>query len=220
MVKDIIRNMRKDFRVEFREKSALQIAFSFAFIATLSVGLVMGGASTGARERSIILWLIMFFSAMSGLAHAFVREEEKGTALLLRLTSSPSAVFTAKLLFNLAFFLALQFLITLLFVFFVEGDVASPFPFALTILSGGTALASASTILSAMAARAGVRGALFPVMSLPITLPVLFAATGATAEAMERPGLAPGGDIIFLLAFSGAIIAVSYLVFEYIWIDE
>jgi len=89
LVIDVARNLRKDFRVEFREKSALRIAFSFAFIATLAVSLVAGGAALGARERSIILWLIMFFSAMSGLSHAFVREEERGTALLLRLSSSP-----------------------------------------------------------------------------------------------------------------------------------
>lgn len=220
MGRDIIRNLRKDLRVELREKSALNIAFAFAFISTLAVSLVAGGVSLGARERALLFWLIMFFSAMSGLSHAFVREEERGTALFLRLSSPPAAVLSAKLLFNLLFFLTLQAVIAPLYVFFMEGGVASPAGFALSALAGGAALASSATVLSAIAAKSGARGSLFTVISFPVMLPVLITAAGATAACIETPGTLAGSETVFLLAFSGAMIAVSYLIFEYIWIDE
>jgi heme exporter protein B len=220
LVREIIRNIRKDLCVDLREKSAVNIAFAFAFISTLAVSLVAGGAALGARERALLFWLIMFFSAMSGLSHIFVREEERGTSLFLRLSSGPHAVLTAKLLFNMVFFLALQTVIAPLFVFFMEGSVASPAGFALSVLAGGAALASSATVLSAMAAKSGARGALFTVISFPIMLPVLMTAAGATAASLETPGHLAGRETVFLLAFSGAMIAVSYLVFEYIWIDE
>lgn len=220
MASDVIRNLKKDLRVELREKSALYIAFAFAFISTLAVSLVAGGAALGARERALLFWLIMFFSAMSGLSHIFVREEERGTSLLLRLSSAATSVLTAKLLFNMLFFLALQAVIAPLYVFFMEGTVASPAGFAVAALSGGAALASAATVLSAIAAKSGARGSLFTVISFPVMLPVLITAAGATASSIETPGIIAGKEAVFLLAFSGAMIAVSYLIFEYIWIDE
>ncbi len=220
MLRDVIRNLTKDIRVELRERSAVAIALAFAAVSTIAAGIVTGGAALGALERSIILWLILFFSAMSGLSHIFVREEERETALLLRLTSTPGAVFTAKLIFNLLFFLALLLCVTPLFVFFIEGDIASPGAFAGVILAGGTALASAATVLSSMAAKAGGRASLFTVISFPVMLPVLMTAVASTAACMDRSAYAALGDIGFLLAFSGAVIAVSYLIFEYIWTGE
>jgi hypothetical protein len=56
---------------------------------------------------SALLWIILFFSAATGLPRAYVREEETGTALALRRVASAPIVLAGKTLFNFALFLAI-----------------------------------------------------------------------------------------------------------------
>ncbi len=78
----IFKNLRKDFLIEFRNRSAVNISFAFAGITTLSVSLACGGAALSPQIHSVLLWIIIFFSGMSGLSHIFIREEGEDFALL------------------------------------------------------------------------------------------------------------------------------------------
>jgi heme exporter protein B len=90
----------------------------------------------------------------------------------------------------------------------------------MTIFSAGFALSSASTVLSAIAAKSAMKGALFPVISLPVLLPVLIAAIRATGLCFEQSDISLPSEILFFLAFSGALISISFLIFPYIWNNE
>lgn len=220
MVREIASQLRKDFRVEFRNPFALNVSLSFAVISTLALSLAAGGIPLSPKMQAVLFWIIMFFCAMNSLSHVFVREEDQGTALFLRLNSRPAAVLTAKLLFNGALFLLLQIVIAPLFLFFLQLDVKSAGAFIAAVLAGGLALSSSVTVMGAIAARSGGRAALFTVISFPVVLPVLWTAIHATALSLER-GAGSGADgLLFLLAFSGVMVAVSYLLFESIWTEE
>ncbi|HQO02135.1 MAG TPA: heme exporter protein CcmB [Spirochaetota bacterium] len=219
MVKTIIAHIKKDFRIEFRNRYAVSVSFSFAFTTTLAISLAAGGIPFSPQTHAVILWVIMFFTAMSGLAHIFVREEDRGTSLFLRLNSPALAVFTAKLLYNVLLFFVLQCMILPVYLFFMQLDVQSPLFFLGYVFLGGIALSSSLTILAAIVARAGARGALFPVISLPVSLPVLWVVIQGTSRSLGRAGFSSPGDMVFLLAFSGTITAVSYLLFEFVWHD-
>jgi heme exporter protein B len=219
-VSEIRRAIRKDILVELRDRRSIFVVISFAVTTTISAGIASGGATLGTNERALLLWIITFFSAMIALAHSFTREEERGTALFLRISLSPGAVFLAKLMFNIFFFALLQLIITAAFVFFLEGPIASPGFFMMTIFSAGFALSSASTVLSAIAAKSAMKGALFPVISLPVLLPVLIAAIRATGLCFEQSDISLPSEILFFLAFSGALISISFLIFPYIWNNE
>ena len=49
----------------------------------------------------VLLWIILLFSVAAGLPRTFVQEEETQTAMALRLSATPSALFCGKLLYNL-----------------------------------------------------------------------------------------------------------------------
>jgi heme exporter protein B len=217
---DIIRNLKKDLKVEFRNSSALNISIAFAGISTLAISLATGGVPFSVKLQAVVLWIIMFFSAMNGLAHIFTREEEERTSLFLRLNTSLESIFLSKLIFNFLFFLVLQAVVCPLYIFFLQIEVKSPLLFLLVIFSGGISISSATTILGAMVSKAGGKGSLFTVISFPIILPVLWIAISATTEAMEKGDASGYSTIIFFLAFSGVIISLSFLLFRYIWIEE
>ncbi len=220
MVEEIVRNLKKDFRVEFRNRSALNLAVAFAGITTLAISLATGGVPFPANIQSVVLWIIMFFCAMNGLAHIFVREEEERTSLFLSLNSSHESIFLSKLIFNVIFFLVLQMIVCPLYIFFLQLQIKSPAVFILTILSGGICISAGTTILGAMVSKAGGRGSLFTIISFPVLLPVLWVAIATTTRSLEDEGYSNYGNIIFFLAFSGVIIAISFLLFRYVWVEE
>ena len=121
-----------------------------------------------------LFWVVIFFSAMSGLSRAFVSEEERGTSLTLQLISAPSTVFTGKLIFNLILVFCMNAVIALLYgALFSEFIVKNFLLFLITFVLGNIGLAVASTIIAAIIAKAGSKGSLYPVLSFPILLPLI-----------------------------------------------
>jgi heme exporter protein B len=215
----IYSNIKKDFIIEFRNRYAVGITLSFSVITTLAISLSYGGAAVPPRMLSVLLWLIMYFSAMNAASHVFIREEEENTSLVLRLFSSPDVILASKLIYNTAVLFALQLMITALYVFFMNVNIVSVPSFIAISAFGGLAISSSSTILSAMVARAGARGPLLTVISFPVTLPVLWVSINATARSLENTTFALE-SAAFLAAYSGIIITMSFALFGYIWIDE
>lgn len=215
----IYTHLTKDFLVEFRNRSAVNISFAFAGIITLAVSLASGGIKLSANIQSILLWIIIFFSGMSGLAHTFIREEEEGTSLFLAIHSIPEEVYISKLLFNLVFFIFITAAVTPLYIFFMQAFPVHLLHFTLALLCGSIAIASVSTILGAIVSKAENRGTLFTVISFPLMLPVLWIAIMTTTSCLETGAPPEIRSILFLLAFSGVIISASYMTFKFIWME-
>lgn len=216
----ILNNIKKDFLIEFRNRSAVNISFAFAGITTLSVSLAAGGAPFTPVVHAIIFWIILFFSAMSGLAHIFIREEEEKNSLFLSLYYSPEEIYLSKLIFNIILFLSISVIVTALYLFFLQVFPVYPLLFILTVLSGSVAIASITTILGAIVSKAGSGSSLFTVISFPILLPVLWTAISLTSVSIDGSGVQEYRNIVFLLAFSGVIVSVSYLTFKFIWTES
>lgn len=109
--------------------------------------------------------------------------------------------------------------ITPLFIFFMQVTVRNIAYFAGSVACGGLSIAAATTIMAAMVAKAGGKGSLFTILSFPVLLPVLWLSILATASSIEPSGHADYGTLFFLLAFSGFITAISFLLFRYVWQD-
>ena len=215
----VINSIKKDFLIEFRNRSAINISFAFAGITTLSVSLAAGGTSFTPMIHAIIFWIILFFSAMSGLSHIFVREEEEKNSLFLSLYYTPEEIYISKLIFNIILFLSISVIVTALYMFFLQVFPVYMFLFFLTVVSGSFAIASVTTILGAMVSKAGSGSSLFTVISFPILLPVLWTAISLTSVSIDGMGVQEYRNIVFLLAFSGVIVSVSYLSFKFIWTE-
>jgi len=220
LLNDTIKNIRKDIKVEFRNLYAVNLALAFAGISTIAISLVSGGVPFPVNIQSILLWIILFFSAMNGLAHIFIREVEEGTSLFLRLNSSIDAIYISKLIFNIFFFIIIETAVTVLFIFFLQVEIKNTAPFLLTVFSGGLAISSSTTLLGAMVSKAGGRGSLFTVISFPVLLPVMWISISSTTSALSEAHVQNYKNILFSIAFSGIIIILSMLLFKYVWIEE
>ena len=172
--------LAKDLKSEFRTRYALNAILMFALVTLTVVSFSVGGFSLNIRITSSLFWLVIFFSAMSGLAQVFVKEEESKTVHILKLVATPSTVLLGKLLFNLVLLLLLEIVIVPLFIIWMNVPILNLWLFLSVLLLGSLGLACATTIIAAIVSKAHVKGALFAVLSFPILLPLLITAIHGT----------------------------------------
>ena len=219
MLAEALAVFRKDWRAELRTRYALATIALFAVSTLVVAGLAFGPVGADPSERGVIppafLWVVLLFAAASGLPRAFVAEEEGRTAPALRLAARPDAVFAGKLLFAWSMLTALEALLVPLFLALVNLDLARPPLFLAGLLSGGYALAAASTLIAALVAEARGRGALFPVLAFPVLVPALLLAVEVTRAAILGPGA--DGLLVELLLYDAVLTVVGLLLFPAVW---
>lgn len=213
----------KDLRTELRTRYALNAMMLFA--ACTAVMVSIGTTFIGLRRteeflliQASLLWVALLFAAITGLSRGFVHEEEARTLAALRLAAPPTAVYLGKFLLNLALLALLGAITSLLFIVFVRVEVGSPLAFVAMLAAGSLCLASATTILAAIIAKASFKSALFAVLAFPLLVPPLVIAIQGTAVALDNSGLATAlPSLQFLVAFSVATFVASLLLFRFVW---
>lgn len=211
--------LEKDLRSEIRTRYG--ITTLGLFVVTV-VSLLAYSTAEEPLDRPIVsgmIWVLMFFTAMSGLGRGFLSEEERGTSLYLRLTAPTSAVYWGKLAGNVLYSLLSNYaIIALLAILMPAIHVGSGWLLFLIITIGSCGLGVVVTITSAIVAKAGTRTALLPVLSFPILLPLVMPGIQATLYALAGLTIADAwGDISMMIAHTGIVAIVSWLVFDVLW---
>lgn len=209
----------KDWRCELRTRYALNTLGLFALTTLIVVSFVLGPVGAvpelAVTVLPVVLWLIVLFAVTAGLPRVFVAEEETHTATALRLAATPSALFCGKLLYGLTVVVALEALITPLFVVLVQMPVERPWLLTAALLAGGYSLAAGSTLVAAMVAQARTKSALFAVLLLPVLVPGLLFAVQLTRIAIA--GEAPGMELRMLLLYDGTLTVAGFMLFPFVW---
>jgi heme exporter protein B len=211
----------KDLRSEIRTRYGIT---AVALFVVTSVALVAFATADEQLHRPVaagVLWVVMFFTAMSGLGRGFISEAERGTALYLQLSAPSTAVILGKLISNTIIAAISNLAVLALFVVFIGTiQIASPWILFLVLLVGSIGLAAVITITSAIVATAGTRSPLLPVLSFPVLIPLIMPGMNATLLAMADVGMADvWPDVALMLSHSGIVATMSYLVFEVVWTE-
>jgi len=212
--------LRKDILCEFRTRYAINAILLFGITTLTVVSFSVGQKNLPPEVYAALYWVIIFFSAMSGLAHVFVREEESKTSTILRLTADAIPVYLGKLGYNLLLLILLQIVIAPLFLTLTDAVLTDPALFIILLILGTVGLAGATTIIAAIISKASVKGALFAVLSFPILLPLLIGLISATTKAFSESGGGLGGassELQLLVSYGVVMITASIMLFEYVW---
>lgn len=208
----------KDIRCELRARHALSAILLFAVTSTVAVSFTLGAWGSKSAVASALLWLVIYFSAMSGLSRTFVREEEANTAAVLKLSAVPCSVYLGKLAFNFVILIAVEIIAVPLFVLLSGCSIGNWALFSALLVLGSLGLSAGATTTAAMVAKASVKGALFAAVSFPLLIPVLAISIHGTGIAMDlHPVGSAVGDIKLLVYYSGIVITASLMLFKFIW---
>lgn len=204
----------KDALIELRTRETLLPSLMFTLIVSVVFAFALDLAPATARAVAPgLLWATLAFAGVLALGRSFGAERDRGALDgLLLAPVDPTALYAGKLLGNLIFMLvtlavALPAFTVLLGVPLLT---ASLLPAALLGLLG---FAAAGTLFAALALSARARDVLLPVLFLPLAIPVILTATGATRFAL---GSAPTGSAVGVLAACDALyVTVAVLLFGY-----
>jgi len=206
---------RKDFKSELRSRYVINSLLMFVLVTISIIRFAIGDERIENEILTGLLWIVIFFSASSGLSRTFVKEEEKETSIALKLSTDSSSVIIGKLIFNLVLTFALNILILILFIL-----IKNLAGFVITMLLGNFGLVSASTIIAAIISKANSKGTLYPVLSFPVLLPLLLTAINATK--LAGAGVDTGklnGEILILISYSVVVTVASLMLFKFVWED-
>jgi len=212
---------QKDFHSELRTRYAINSLAMFIIVAISVILFSIGNESISPELTGGLFWVVIFFSAMSGLSRAFVSEEERGTTLTLQLIAPPATVFSGKLLFNLVLVFLMNIVISVLYsALFSEFYIKNFFLFALTFVIGNIGIAVSSTLIAAIIAKAGSKGTLYPVLSFPILLPLILTSVKLTTFAIDGTALSDAiFELLIIICYDIVMISASYILFDFIWKD-
>lgn len=213
--------LRKDLQLELRSRYVLNALLVFVLSALLVVTLAAGADRVDAHAQAGLLWIVILFSAGLGLGRAFVAEEERNTALLLRLNTTGSMVYAGKLAFSFLVVLAVNIVSTLAFLALLGVEPAHPGLLAVTLTIGTLGLSGATTLLAAIIARTARSGPLLPMLLFPLLMPLLLSAVNAThlslAHAARDAWTAAADALAAMTGFAGVVITASVLLFDFVW---
>lgn len=210
--------LQKDLRTEFRTRVGLSVLFLFALTTLVAVSYTLGPLGASPEVLAALLWVILFFTAMAGLSRAFVHEEETRTATALRLAAPPEAVYLGKFALNLLLLLGVELVVVPLFGLLMGLPIEKPGLLVGILLLGDWGIAEVSTLLAAMVAQARGKGALFAILALPLLLPLLIVAIGATRMAYYGEPFAEVFPAIkALVSYGGTMLVICLWLFRFAW---
>ena len=209
----------KDFKSELRTRYAINALAMFIIVAISVILFSVGNEKISPSLTGGLFWVVIFFTAMSGLSRVFVSEEERGTALTLQLIAAPSTVYTGKLIFNIILVFAMNTIIAVLYSAIFETFIIKNFVlFLASFVLGNIGLAASSTIIAAIIAKAGAKGTLYPVLSFPILLPLILTSVQLTLFSLDGISFERAKfELAIVVSYDIIMLTASYMLFDFIW---
>jgi heme exporter protein B len=218
-MKEISTLIWKEVTLEWRQRYALSgmllYVISTVFVCYLSFNLKRNFLTP--IVWNTLFWIILLFTAVNAIAKSFA-QERYGRLLYYYTLASPQAIIISKIVYNSVLMLVLAG-IGFGFYVFVMGNPVADFGFyLLSIGLGSVGFASVLTMVAGIASKAENSSTLMAVLSFPIILPMLLMTIRLAKNALDGLDRSVSMDeISTLLAIDAIVIALSYLLFPYLW---
>ena len=213
----------KDLLCEIRSRENISSMFFFALIVILIFSFTLSMDQKTARDLMPgILWISFSFTGIIGLGKSFLVEVQNDCLeQLLMVPMSKGAIYLGKLISNFLFMLAAEIILFPMFVIFFNLDVLEQTPMLLLIFFFGTlGLSALGTLFSAMTVQIRAREVMFPLLLLPLAVPVIIGAVEATRGGLnQEPLILYQHWIQLLVIFDVVFLITSYWLFEFILED-
>lgn len=218
-VSETINLIKKEIRIEWRQQYAINgillYLVSTIFVCYMSFNLKAG--TINPITWNALFWIIILFTAVNSISKSFIQESE-GRLLYLYTLAKAENIILAKVIYYSVLMMLLSLVGFLLYSFVMGNPIQDFTIFLLTTMLGSIGLASALTLLSGIASKAQNSSSLVAVLSFPVIIPLLLVLIKCSKNAID--GIERSlyyDDLGILVAINAIIIAVSYMLFPYLW---
>lgn len=219
-IQNSIAVFKKDLRIEFRTRFAMNTVLAFVIASLLLILFTLRAQNLDPTPKSGLVWIIILFAALSALGRSFITETDRHTYDLLRIYASGIVVYIGKLIYNIVFSLFINIITFIFYMFLMDLSIQSIPAFLIMLMLGTIGLNSVSTMTAAIVSQADRKGAVFSVLSIPLFIPLILLLSRITRSAFVEGSLNGfQSDVFALIGFCGVTITTGVLLFDFIW-DE
>jgi len=217
LAKQINYLIAKEIKLELRNKYALGGILLYV-ISTIFVSYLCFKQIVTPATWNALFWIILLFASLNAVAKSFITET-KGKLLYIYSLVSPQAVIISKIIYNSLLLLVLSGLCLVVYCLFIGNKIQDMPLFLLTLTMGSFGFSSLLTMVSAIASKSGNNFTLMAILSFPIILPLLMVLIKLSKNALDGLEKWDVQYLLILLCINMIIIALSYLLFRYLWRD-
>lgn len=209
--------LKKEFIIEFRQRYAISgivlYVFSMVFVVYIA------SIKVQPQVWNILFWLIVLFASINAVVKSFVQESGARQLYYYQLVD-PTTLVLAKVVYNSLLLLVLSSMAYGAYSMVAGNPVKDPGLFALILFLGSFGFGIAFTFIASIAAKANNSATLMAILSFPVILPILLTLVRLSAIALRLiQDTAYQRDIINLLAIDAILIALTFVLFPFIWRD-
>lgn len=164
-----------------------------------------------------LFWIIILFSAINAIAKSFSIEKE-GRLLYYYQLCRPEAMIIAKTLYGFLLLLFLGFAGLGFYSLVLGNPIQDLGLYSLGLFIAILGFSVILTLVSAIASKAQNNGTLMAILSFPVLIPLLLLAIKLSKNAMDGLDWSVSLDEIYtLLAIDAIVMAISYILFPFLW---
>jgi len=207
-----------EIRLEFKNYHALTSLLVYS-LATIFIAYISYRQSLDPITWNALFWIIMLFAATNAIARSFM-QESKGLQLFHYTMMNPSVVILAKTTYNILLLSLLGFINLMAFSLFFSLAIHDWEQFILGLILGSFGLSAVLTLVSGIVSKAHNQAALVAILGFPLLFPLLITIIKFSSNAIQGVEWSLNQPNFFLLiALNSIIVALSFLLFPYLWRD-
>jgi heme exporter protein B len=215
--------LRKEARVELRTFESVPAMTLFSVTTYVLFHFGLQEDSLEGSLASGVLWVTLLFASVLGINRLFVADDEQGgfDAFLLS-PAQRGALLVGKATALLAYLVVVELVTVPAFALLLLGvGIGQALPDLLAVLAlGDLGVAAIGTLVGALAVRTRARDLLGPLLSLPLLVPVVIAASRATTPLLSRPAAPMPAHWLLTLALYDLVFAViAFALFDFLLED-
>lgn len=207
----------KDIVLEWRSKYAINGILLYV-VSTVFV-CYQAFKSVDTLVWNALFWIILLFASINAISRSFVQESPY-RQLYYYTIANPKAVILAKIIYNTLVMILLSIIAFTSYSITFNTPIGDPTLYLVAVLLGSVSFASVFTMVSGISAKTGNNSTIMAVLSFPVIIPLLIVLIKLSQNAMNGLDRAIStGEILVLLAINVITIAISLLLFPYLWRD-
>ncbi|WP_313190731.1 heme exporter protein CcmB [Sphingobacterium sp.] len=207
----------KDVVLEWRSKYAINSILLYV-VSTVFV-CYQSFKSVDTIVWNTLFWIILLFAAINAMSRSFI--QETGTRhLYYYAIVGPKAIILAKIIYNSLVMILMTAIAFIVYNLIFKTEIGNLPVYLLSILLGSISFATVFTMIAGISAKAGNNSTIMAILSFPVIIPLLIILIKLSRSALMGGFLSSSwADIAVLLAINVVTIAISLLLFPYLWRD-
>jgi len=205
-----------EIRMELRNKQAISSLLIYS-ISSIYISYLTYRQHLDPVTWNALFWIIMLFAATNAISRSFL-SENRGLQLYHYTLLDPASVILSKSTHNILVLCVLGITNLFFFSIFFDLPVEEFFQFLAGLMMGSFGLSAVLTLVSGIVSRAHGNSALVAILGFPLLFPLLITIIKVSQSAIDGTGWEVNLPYwIMLFAVNVIIVALSYLLFPYLW---